>query len=117
MKADEVYAAEALIDMGPAPPLPNKNDFLDDQPSGGAGGGAAVPPQVQQPFNYPAPIQPQQPGVYPSGAIAGPNYSYPGGATAYPPPIHPQPNGQQVNSAEKNLLGNYFLNTKMRMLE
>ncbi len=104
------YEASTLIDLGPAPPAPEKNDL------GGAGGGAAAPPpppaaqQPQsggkpQPFNYPslgdgagaaaaggaaaaaaAPYPPQAPGA---GGFNIPAVPPPGGADDAPPAYFP----------------------------
>ena len=100
MQGDETYAADSLIDVGPAPPLPNKCDFDLGPP---AGGQAAYPPQNPG-FTYPPPVQPQQPGIYPNaaaGASSAP-FQYPGGAVGgasvgQPPVVN--------NNLEKNLLG------------
>ena len=99
MQAD---AENSLLDLGPAPALPDKSEFGLEPP---AGGGAAYPPQAA-PFNYPSPMQPQQPGAYPPGASSAPPFSYPGGAMGGAP-------GNQYpaldKSSEKNLLGKYFI--------
>jgi len=100
MQGDETYAADSLIDVGPAPPLPNKCEFDLGPP---AGGQAAYPPQNPG-FTYPPPVQPQQPGIYPNaaaGASSAP-FQYPGGAVGgasvgQPPVVN--------NNLEKNLLG------------
>ena len=55
MQGDETYAADSLIDVGPAPPPPNKCEFDLGPP---AGGQAAYPPQNPG-FAYPPPVQPQ----------------------------------------------------------
>jgi len=101
MQADETYAADSLIDIGPAPPLPNKSDFEFGPP---AGGGASYPPQAA-PFNYPAPIQPQPPGPYPNGAAGTSSapYAYPGGAMGGKPGGFNQP--PAINNSDKNMLG------------
>ncbi len=50
----EGFAADALIDLAPAPPLPEKND-LNTNNFGGGGAAAAMPRQQPYvPFNYPA---------------------------------------------------------------
>ena len=97
MQGDETYAADSLIDVGPAPPLPDKSEFG----LGPAGGGSF--PQQGATFNYPTPTQPQQHGVYPNGAAGASStpFLYPGGAiggTASNPPA-------MNNNTEKNLLG------------
>ena len=102
MQADETYAADSLVDLGPAPPLPNKSEFGLGPP---VGGGAAVPPQ---PFTYPSPVQPQPPpSIYPNGAAgsASAPFVYPGGATSS------ASSGQTpaMNSnSDKNLLGKQY---------
>jgi len=87
LREDETFAADALIDLAPAPPLPDKND-LDGPggPNGGAfgggsggggGGGFQYPPQNhQQPPHYQPPSNMGH-LVYPQG-----------GGMAYPPPIN-----------------------------
>jgi len=98
LQNDEVFAADRLIDLGPAPPLPDKNDFNNggaggsgggtggfvyplQQPAaaGGAAGSFQYPPQQRQPgvgqFQSPPPQQ-QQPvagpvPVYPPPAVGG----------------------------------------------
>ena len=88
MGQDECYAADALLELGPAPPLPNKAELaaaggLPPPPGPGAAAAAGGPPpqQPQQqpyvPFNYPTP---------PSGAAAMmPPYPYPSASGAQPP--------------------------------
>ena len=104
-----MYAADALIDLAPAPPLPDKNDL--DAPGGpgnsgppppghgggGGGGGFQYPPQQQQ----------QQPPYYQHmGAYGYPpagNMAYPaGGAMAYPPPPSSMPPPGQNGSMYPN---------------
>ena len=102
MQGDETYAADSLIDVGPAPPLPDKSEFGLGPP----GGGSSFPQQAATPqsFNYPSPVPPQQPGAYPNGAAGASSapFMYPGGA-AGGVPSNQQP-GINSNS-EKNLLG------------
>jgi len=102
MQQDEVYSADALIDLVPS--IPDKNDFdLDDEGGpgkggggGGGGGGFAQPTGgYQQPPPSYTPTQPQ-PFSYPSpgGAAAYPPpgaAAYPPGAAAYVPPGVPYP--------------------------
>ena len=103
MQADETYAADSLVDLGPAPPLPNKSEFGLGPP---IGGGAAVPPQ---PFTYPSPAQPQPPpSIYPNGAAgsASAPFVYPGGATSSAASSGQIP---AINSnSDKNLLGKHY---------
>ena len=102
MQADETYGANSLIDMGPAPPLPDKSDFDFGPP---AGGGGSYPPQAA-PFTYPAPIQPQPPNPYPNGAAGtSSSYVYPGGAMGSKPGGCNQP--PALNNLDKNTLGNF----------
>eukprot|EP00094_Tigriopus_californicus_P004668 TCALIF_04491-PA protein Name:"Similar to Ist1 IST1 homolog (Mus musculus)" AED:0.39 eAED:0.39 QI:0/0.5/0.4/0.8/0.75/0.8/5/0/337 len=80
LSQDEVYAADALIDLAPAPPLPEKNDLN----SPGSGSNASAPPPTNgnhgpggyAPFNYP-------PQGHPHGGVPP---AYGGGAMGYPPP-------------------------------
>ena len=84
MGQDEVYAADALLELGPAPPLPNKAELaaaggLPPPPGPGAAAAAGGPPPQQQqyvPFNYPTPS---------SGAAMMPPYPYPSASRAQPP--------------------------------
>lgn len=78
LQADEAFAADNLIDIGPAPPLPDKNELF-----GLTGPAPAPPPNPQQavpgaaggghvPFNYPPyPTHPapSSPFVYPGAPI------------------------------------------------
>lgn len=99
MQGDETYAADSLIDVGPAPPLPDKSEFGLGPPGGGGG---SFPPQGA-PFNYPSHTQPQQPGAYPNGAAGASSapFSYPGGAIGGAPSNYPP----VINNSEKSLLG------------
>lgn len=107
MDGGEQYAADALIDLGPAPPLPDKNDLGgagggggggEGGASGGGGGGgvaaaAAAPPHV--PFNYPnlsGAAGAAAPYPYPpAGAGAGGGFNIPpaGGMEDAPPAYFP----------------------------
>lgn len=81
MANDETYAADALIDLAPAPPLPDKKDFEDPPPPGGASNPPVQPPHV--PFNYPPP----------GGAAANPNIPpYPGASGGFTIPPNVPPN-------------------------
>jgi len=88
LQHDEAFAADHLIDLGPAPPLPNKNDFN----SGGSGGGNGVNGGGGGGgFSYP----PQQPMAgAPAGSGAG-SFQYPpaGGAAGGVPFQYPQQPG------------------------
>lgn len=85
LSQDEVYAADALIDLAPAPPLPDKNDLNKGghPPAGGAGGGGGgggfamgatggSGASAPAPFNYPPPNQAAHPPSYSGGAMAYP---------------------------------------------
>ena len=91
LSQDEAYAADALIDLGPAPPLPDKNDLgLAAGPGVVPGSSSAPPanPQQYTPFNYPAP--PPNPGAI--GSV---------------PPYQPYPQGDVGASGG---LGTYVIN-------
>lgn len=109
---DECYAADALLELGPAPPLPNKAELEAGgafPPPGGAfpppaapTGAAAGAQQSYTPFNYPTP------GAAGAGPFIPP-YNYPqvpqpgaGGAAPYPPP-QTTPSGS-TQMSEKDLL-------------
>ena len=74
LNGDEVYAADQLIDLGPAPPLPGKDDLFTGGggggggPASGSGGGGGTA------FQYPAqrpggtPFQYPNQGATPAGA-------------------------------------------------
>jgi len=111
LREDETYAADALIDLAPAPPLPDKNDL--DGPGGpppghgggGASGGFQYPPQQQQ--QQQPPYYQQHMGAYnypPAGGMPYPS----GGAMAYPPPPSAMPPNSSANGSmypnEKSLL-------------
>ena len=87
MGQDEVYAADALLELGPAPPLPNKAELAAAGRFPGAAAAAGVPPP-QQPQQ-----QPYVPFAYPppSGAAAGaaamPPFSYPAASSGTQPPL------------------------------
>ena len=59
LNGDEVYAADQLIDLGPAPPLPGKDDLFTGggggpaSGSGGGGGGTAFQYPAQRPAGTP----------------------------------------------------------------
>ncbi len=83
LREDETYAADALIDLAPAPPLPDKNDL--DGPGGpGAGGGASGGGG----FQYPPQNQHQPPYYQPPQHMGNLMYPGQGGGMAYPPPIN-----------------------------
>lgn len=95
MGQDETYGVDALADLGPAPPLINKNDLENNggpgpggpgAGSGGGGGGGFA----QQPFAYPPPIAGPVPPAYPNYQQGYPGYP-PQGAAAGPP--FPNPPG------------------------
>ena len=72
LNGDEVYAADQLIDLGPAPPLPGKDDLFTGvgggpaSASGGGGGGGGGTA-----FQYPAQRPAGTPFQYPNqGATA-----------------------------------------------
>ena len=116
MQGDETYAADSLIDVGPAPPLPDKSEFgLGPSEFGHnpGGGGGSFPPQGA-PFNYPSPSQPQQPGAYPNGGVGASSapFLYPGGAIGGVPSNHPP---AMSNNSEKNLLGKLLLNAEQQI--
>ena len=118
MREDETYAAEALIDLAPAPPLPDKNDL--DGPGGpgnsghgahggggASGGGFQYPPQQPHQQQQQPPYYQQHMGPYnypPAGGMAYPA----GGAMAYPPPPSSMPPNSSANGSmypnEKSLL-------------
>ena len=86
MGQDEVYAADALLELGPAPPLPNKADLAaagglpPPGPGAAAAAGGPPPQQPQQqpyvPFNYPMPS---------AGASMMPPFPYPSASGTQPP--------------------------------
>jgi len=84
LNGDEVYAADHLIDLGPAPPLPGKDDLFTGHGGhsggGGGGGGAAAP----APFQYPAQ------NTNPAGAAA---FQYPPAGPAGVVPTYPPIDG------------------------
>lgn len=88
LSQDEQYAADALIDLAPAPPLPDKNDLNKGNGGGGGGGGAAVPPVPGA--SAPHPQAGYSPFQYPPAATANsahpPVYGGGAGAMPYPPP-------------------------------
>ena len=61
LNGDEVYAADQLIDLGPAPPLPGKDDLFTGGggPASGSGGGGTA-------FQYPAQTPGGTPFQYPN---------------------------------------------------
>jgi len=75
----EAFAADALVDLGPAPPAPEKSDLNGGSQHGGGGGGAAAPPPAsQQPFNYPqAGAGGAAAGYQPGGFSAPAGYNIP----------------------------------------
>jgi len=98
MGQDETYGVDALADLGPAPPLIDKNDLDNNRgpggPGAGSGGGGGF---TQQPFAYPPPIAGPVPPAYqgypgypPQEAAAGPPYPNP-----------PAMNNQQPSIDEK----------------
>jgi len=100
MGQDETYGVDALADLGPAPPLIDKNDLDNNRGPGGPGagsGGGGGGGFTQQPFAYPPPIAGPVPPAYqgypgypPQGAAAGPPYPNP-----------PAMNNQQPSIDEK----------------
>merc|ERR1719264_1808748 len=104
MQADETYAADALLELGPAPPLPNKADLAAagalPPPGPGAAAAAGGPPPMQPqqqpyvPFSYPTPS---------SGAAAMPPYPYPP-ASGTQPPLPGGTGGASAASASSDLL-------------